>query len=214
MATECVKLLIERGGDALDLDVMDRFRKTALQRAVMSRPGRREIVRMLLQAGADPSIRGNGRRSRDPYDIPDALMETLLNRALIERERPRLLLKARALLDAPSAMEAASAKAREKGLSLSVHQRAVLAAVPAFLRNRVAWGEELPGVEVEESWQGGAGDGDDDAAVLACVKYALGLEGGGGWYEGEGPAPEEGMVKEVFVEFCEMLVPKWARREM
>ena len=63
---------------------------------------------------------------------------------------------------------------------------------------------------------GGAADGDEqqEEKVMACVKYALGLEGGGGWYEGEGPAPEEGMVKDVFMEVCELLVPKWARDEV
>jgi hypothetical protein len=53
-----------------------------------------------------------------------------------------------------------------------------------------------------------------DEELVACVKYALGLEGGGGVHEGEGAAPQEGMVKEVFVELCEMLTPTWARADM
>ena len=39
------------------------------------------------------------------------------------------------------------------------------------------------------------------------------VEGGGGVHEGEGPSPQ-GMVKEVFVELCELLAPKWARKDM
>ena len=32
-------------------------------------------------------------------------------------------------------------------------------------------------------------------------------------HEGEGPRPH-GMVKEVFVELCELLAPTWARKDM
>ena len=46
---------------------------------------------------------------------------------------------------------------------------------------------------------------------MACVKYALGLEGGGGVHEeGMGPPPQ-GMVDDVFIELCELLVPAWDR---
>lgn len=55
---------------------------------------------------------------------------------------------------------------------------------------------------------------DQNEKLVACVKYVLGLAGGGGWYEGEGPAPEEGMAKEMFVELCELLVLKWDRRNV
>ena len=48
---------------------------------------------------------------------------------------------------------------------------------------------------------------------MACLKYALGLEGGGGVHDGEGPPPQ-GMLKELFVELSEMLVPKWDRKNV
>lgn len=44
--------------------------------------------------------------------------------------------------------------------------------------------------------------------LIACIKYALGLEGGGSVVV-EGVEPGVGMVKEVFVELLEYLVPKW-----
>ena len=79
-------------------------------------------------------------------------------------------------------------------------------AAPAALEGRVAEGRPLPAVSV-------VGGEDRDEQLVACVQYALGLEGGGGWYEGEGPAPKEGMVKELFVGLCEYMVQKWYRRK-
>ena len=62
-----------------------------------------------------------------------------------------------------------------------------------YLKQRVGHGREPPRVEVVQG-QGGE-------QLVACLKYALGLEEGG----------MNGMVKEVFVELCEFLVPKWDR---
>ena len=85
----------------------------------------------------------------------------------------------------------------------------MLAATPTYLKGRVKEGEELPRVVVVEGEEE-----EDDEKLLGCLKYALGLEGGGGWHEeGEGPPPQ-GMVWEVFVELCELLAPKWARKDM
>lgn len=56
-------------------------------------------------------------------------------------------------------------------------------------------------------------DEQESEEIVACVKYALGLEDGGGVVL-EGQEPAVGMVKELFVELCEMMVPKWARDEM
>lgn len=40
-----------------------------------------------------------------------------------------------------------------------------------------------------------------------------GSRAGVGCTKGTGPA-SQGMLREVFVELCEMLVPKWARKDM
>lgn len=50
----------------------------------------------------------------------------------------------------------------------------------------------------------------DNKKLVACVKYALGLEGGGG-VEIDGQEATERMVKDVFVALCELLVPTWDR---
>ena len=48
----------------------------------------------------------------------------------------------------------------------------------------------------------------DDEQLAAYVKYALGLEGGGGVVL-EGQEPSVGMLPEILVELLELLVPKW-----
>lgn len=68
----------------------------------------------------------------------------------------------------------------------------------AYVKGRVAAGRALPAVVVRT--------GEDK--VLGCITYALGVEGGGGWHEGEGPPPQ-GMVPELFAELRKMLGPKW-----
>ena len=84
----------------------------------------------------------------------------------------------------------------------------LVAVAPPYLKQRMAQAWELPRVRVV---QGPAQDKDDEEEKLvACLKYALGLEGGGGVVV-EGQKPAVGMVKGVFVELCELLVPKWDR---
>jgi ankyrin repeat protein len=99
-ATDCVEVLLARDGDALVLDAQDSYRWTALHWA--ARQEYSEIVQLLLLAGADPSIRNH--EGHTPIDFPRSLnyqpCTALLQAALAEPQRPRLLLKARALLDA------------------------------------------------------------------------------------------------------------------
>jgi hypothetical protein len=132
----------------------------------------------------------------------------LLEAAMAEPQRARSLLKARALIDAALAIPKAADDAQAKGRSRAAQQRAMLAAAPAYLKGRVREGEELPDVVVLEEEEE---ESENEELLLACLKYVLGLEGGGGWHEGEGPAPRQGMLKELFVELCEMLVAKWDR---
>lgn len=101
-------------------------------------------------------------------------------------------------------MECARTNARDKeGLDLAGQQQKAVAAAPPYLKQRVVEEEELPRVEVVTVSQ-------DNKKLVACVKYALGLEGGGG-VEIEGQAATEGMVEDVFVALCELLVPTWDR---
>ncbi len=75
---------------------------------------------------------------------------------------------------------------------------------PAYLKGRVAEGRELPAVVVMVDDDN---DEEEKEELVACVKYALGLESSGGVHEeGEGPPPQ-GMVRDVFIELCELLVP-------
>jgi hypothetical protein len=204
-ATECVKLLLARGGGALKLNARDSEWYTALHWATLNR--HHAVVHMLLQAGADPTIPDDGGETplclarREEYQRCIALLDP----AVCDAQRARTLFKARALLDAAHAIPSAFKNAREKNLPMLAQQQAVLAAAPAYLKGRVAWAQELPRVQVVEDKEGQQ----DEEELVACLKYALGLEGGGGWHEGEGPAPRQGMLREVFVELCELLVPKW-----
>ena len=213
-AVECVEFLLARGGDALELDAATngglRGRGwTALHVAAGS--GHLHIVQQLLRAGANPTLRDN--KGRTPLDFASLFGASacipLLEAALAEPQRPRSLLKARALLDAAHAIPKAALDARTKGQPLQMERRASLAAAPAYLKGRAAEGRQLPAVSVVEK------EGQVEERLVACVKYALGVEGGGSIVvEGaEAQAPQR-MVKEVFVELCELLVPKWDRRNV
>ena len=170
-----------------------------------------EIVHLLLLAGADATIRSNsgGHTSLNLARIHTChACIALLQAAMDESQRPRSLLKARALLDAAHAIDAARIDARDKeGLPLAGQRDEAIAAAPTYLKQRVGQGRELPRVEVVQSEE------EEDERLTACVKYALGLEGGGVVLF-EGQEPTVGMVLQVFVELCELLVPKWDRADV
>jgi hypothetical protein len=170
--------------------------------------GHQPIVQLLLDAGANPTIHARPGSplsraiSRGHTDIA-----ALLRRSIAASHAARALLKARALLDAAHAIPKARSDAADKGEPPAIQQDKALAAAPAYLKGRVGEGRALPAVRVVVVNEGQ----NDNEELVACLKYALGLEGGGGWHEGEGPAPQDGMLREVFVELCELLVPKWDR---
>ena len=202
-ATDCVEVLLTRGGDALDVNSKNLGKgQTALH--VVARDGLCQTVKLLLHAGADPTIRDNdGRTPLDDARLHNrASCIALLQAAVAEPQRPRLLLKARALLDAAHAVPKAANDARDKGQPPPMQRQASVAVAPTYLKRRVMEGHKLLRVQVAES--------EEDEQLVACIKYALGLEGGGVVLF-EGQEPTVGMVKEVFVELCEMLVPKWDR---
>jgi hypothetical protein len=213
-APGCVAVLLARGGDALGLNDKANDGETALHRAALYLEF--EMLRLLVLAGADPTIRDN--HEHTPLDFVMSHGDErerervlpcifLLEAAMVEPERPYALIKARALLEAARGRRMAAEYLAARGLPEELQQAILRLAAPfGCLDDRVAEGRELPAVAVERD--------DHKEKLLACLKYALGLEGGGGWHEGEGPAPQQGMLKKVFVELCEMLVPKWARADM
>ena len=115
------------------------------------------------------------------------------------------MLKARALIDAAHATTKAAHDARDKGQPPHMQRQASLAVAPAYLEGRVAAEQALPAVSVVEG-QGQEGE----EKLAACIKNVLGLEGGG-MVLFEGQEPTVRMAKEVFVELCGLLVPKWDR---
>ena len=158
-------------------------------------------MQLLLQAGADPTIRNyDGDRALDKARLDGhQLCISLLEAAVAEPQRSRLLFKARALVATRRVVMVATAALVSKGMSTVLHQDIIAMAVPSHLAGRVAQSQELPRVSIQN---------DNDEQVAACVKYALGLEGGGGVVL-KGQEPAVGMLPEVLVELLELLVPKW-----
>jgi hypothetical protein len=217
-ATECVELLLARDGDALELDAVDKDGDTALHLAAWK--NHPTIAQLLLQAGADPTVRN--RNGRTPLDVAQSRghqqCKALLQAALAEPQRPRSLLKARALIDTAHKIRqiqlgnwSDEQEQPRRARTRAETKRKALATAPAYLKGRVAKGRQLPAVQVVMNEECQQQPSEEEEELVACLKYALGLEGGGGWHEGEGPAPQQGMLREVFVELCELLVPKWDR---
>ncbi len=204
-----VAFLLQQPTVKATIDAVTTDHETAL--SIASCEGRLSIVQLLLDAGADPTLPAgpnsplNRATARGHHDVA-----ALLRTAIAEPQRARSLLKARALLDAALAVPKARSDSADEGepQALQQQQEEAIAAAPAYLKGRVAEGRELPAVvAVDDS-------NDEQEELVACVKYALGLEGGGGVHvEGQGPPPQ-GMVHDVFIELCEMLVPTWDRANL
>ena len=219
-AVYCLALLIARGGDTLGLNAIrtgnDGVGNSALHYAAFYNYP--EIIALLLQAGANPTVKDVD--DETPLDYARAKghpqCAAILETAMLEPQCPRLLLKTRALLDAAHAIREARAGnisndddneqdqpvVRRRSPRLESKEQTV-AAAPVYLKQQAAQGQELPRVEINDG---------DDQQLVACIKYALGLEGGGGVVVfGVQEEPAVGMLPEVFVELCEMMVPKWDR---
>jgi hypothetical protein len=192
-APACVSVLLNRGEGMSALNAQDDEGTTALHWA--AEDANTQIVRLLLRAGADPTLRaavplkfGIGRTPLQAARIPrlyvreDPECFARLEAAMAEPQRSRALFKARSLVDAAQAIPKAAKAARDKGLSIAAQQKATLAAVPAYLKGRVAWGEEMPAVTV-------AGE---DEKLVATLQFVL-----------------EGLPGELFTELLELLVPVW-----
>jgi ankyrin repeat protein len=120
--------------------------------AVASRNGHTSVVQLLIDRGADPTITtGQHSPLNEAISGGHTAIALLLRSAMAEADRARFLLKARALLDALSILNKAHQDAHDKLLSVTEQQRSILAVTPAYLKERVAWGKTLPGVELTPS---------------------------------------------------------------
>jgi ankyrin repeat protein len=160
-----VALLIDRGGDALDLDAKDNYGWTALYWAAEN--GSTDSMQLLLQAGADPTISKNiGDTPLDNarfYNRQPCI--PLLEAALIKPQCSRLLFKARALLDAAHATRKARTDTHTKGHPAPLQQQEAIAAAPVYLKQRVAQAQELLRVAIQHNHTN-----DEEEKLAACVK--------------------------------------------
>ena len=145
-ATECATVLVEKGAYCLDLDAHEYLDSgfTALYWAAFR--GNNQVVSLLLHAGANPRMINL---------LGETALETaqarghqecvaLLEAALAEPQRPRVLFKARALIDSARTIDKAFAEAQRNKSPRVAFQQAVLAAAPPYLKGRVADSVTLP----------------------------------------------------------------------
>lgn len=170
--------------------IRDNDGRTALHAAAEHSIFNTVILEQLLHAGADPTIRNHN--DRTPLDVARHRRREhcipQLEAAMAKPQRPRTLLEARALVDARALHRIVTHKFTRKGLPPELQRHILALAAPPNLTNRVECEAPLPRVTV---------DGGQDAQLVACVEYAL-CE----------------MGKGAFVELCEMITPKWARKDM
>lgn len=192
-----VELLLARGAD-VGLGAWSDG-KTPLHLAV-GRKGKSSeaLVEALVQGGADPSARDrSGRTCLDALHIPFINVGAAwpLKRAIRERQRPSLLLKARSCAHAERASRVLSRLFAAERLPLQLQQH-IWALVAPFrpLNERLVNRQVLPRVEIAP-----ARLGEESELLVACVEYALGLGEHGG----------QGMPSGVFVELLDYLVPTW-----
>lgn len=116
-ARACLRLLLERRGDALEINAQDEQGLTALSYAAWMNDA--ESVTLLLNAGADHNIGefGRGVNCTAPLSRARYFRNAECIAILAEPYRVLALLKARALLDAAVAIPKAAQDARDKGLS-------------------------------------------------------------------------------------------------
>lgn len=152
-------------------------------------------IKVLLNAGADPTIPAGAKsplnQAARHLGIPNLIFSA------IESQRPRLLHKARALLDAAHAVRKAKVDARDKGLSASEQLTAAISAAPAYLKGQAGGGVALPRVELTPPpTQGVQAGGDAVERLRAVMAFVLGM--------GE----ETGLPPKRFAERLGCLVPR------
>lgn len=169
-AADCVKLLIAHVRDGID--GQQGSGSTALHLATYH--GYHHVISLLVRAGANPTIQ-NAWGETALYTAQSEGSEGhhqcywLLKVALVEPQRPRALFKARAAARGLGPTEGA-AVARGGAGSARLSQRS------------------SPARRVQLVEQGVQASTGEDQDLAACLKYALGLEVGGGVvFEGKEP---------------------------
>ena len=101
----------------------------------------------------------------------------LLRTALAEPQRPRSLLKARALLDAALAVPEAGKSGRDKGVPIKASSSRRPSLQPPRT-SRGGWRRAGSCLPSRWWWTTRHWAAEEEEELVACVKYALGLEGG------------------------------------
>ncbi len=174
--------------------------------------GHLDIVQLLLDAGADPTIPAgqlSPLNSATEYGHQD--VAALLRTAIAEPDRARALHKARALLDAAHEIrhvrlgndidrddkgseqqqqqQPRPRRVRTRGET----QRRAVAAAPAYLKERVEREAALPQVDITPQQGRGRMGGEDEQRLRATAAFAL-----------------EGLPRELYVELLRFMLPRWA----
>lgn len=165
---------------------------------------RMEVVCMLLAAGADPTAVDDGGGALSFARLYGKLEYLPLFKRGAKAERARLLLKARAILDAAFVVGKARTRCAERGRHARQRQARSGGGGPRLPQATRGTGPRAA--------TGGGGIlwdvcGDGMRAVRAGA-------GGRGGVALSGALPHVGMLKEVPVELCEIIVPGLARDNM
>jgi len=180
--------------------------------SIASHQGHLDIVQLLLDAGADPTIPAGPAsplNSATEYGHHD--VAALLRTAIAEPDRARALHKARALLDTAHEIrhirlgndidrddkgseqqqqqQPRPRRVRTRGET----QRRAVAAAPAYLKERVEREAALPRVDSTPRQGRRRMGGEDEQRLRATAAFAL-----------------EGLPQELYVELVGFMLPRWA----
>lgn len=220
---DVVELLLSQPG--IDLDARARDGETALWFA--SDEGYVEILQRLVEAGADPTVADNDGQTpldkarqggydgcikllevsvRDVFYLtfqsfmltpPHTYTYTFTQAALSAPECARLLHRARAISDAQHAINKVIREAEDME-DEEEKKRKLVTAAPAYLKERVREGRELPQVVINAEHEDNDNEEDEDQQRKQRLTAAV-----------EQMVLDGHVSGEVFIELMEMMLPQW-----